>query len=332
MTIRYTCEHCGSVLKIKDELSGTDGRCPKCKAEFKVPEAGGESPPAAPARKQKSSPADDAEFDPVSFLMDDGDATPKQADQPADAPAKSRPRRLRKRPAADVMNEPAETPPAVAEAVESAPPEPMPTAPTRQTGSTEQSASRTANRMLAADAANNARELLTKSMEESRVRAAEMPVDEEKPGIDYAEMGRELGLRFAPAVVGCVLAVLAALWFGWHMVGGGTDYPDLADVYGVVTKDGQPVEGAEVQFEPLLMEKDGLRQGAAKGTTNKDGEYELYYREGVEGAVVGKNRVTISKMLDNGRDLVPPRTDFGFGSNIVREVEAGSNEIDLDIP
>lgn len=38
MTIRFTCPGCGSLLKIKDQLAGTDGKCPKCKTEFVVPE------------------------------------------------------------------------------------------------------------------------------------------------------------------------------------------------------------------------------------------------------------------------------------------------------
>ncbi len=37
MTIRFTCAECASVLKIKDELAGTSGRCPKCKTKFVVP-------------------------------------------------------------------------------------------------------------------------------------------------------------------------------------------------------------------------------------------------------------------------------------------------------
>ena len=38
MTIRYTCIGCESVLKIKDEKAGTKGKCPKCKADFLVPQ------------------------------------------------------------------------------------------------------------------------------------------------------------------------------------------------------------------------------------------------------------------------------------------------------
>ncbi len=37
MTIRFTCAECDSVLKIKDELAGSPGRCPKCKTKFIVP-------------------------------------------------------------------------------------------------------------------------------------------------------------------------------------------------------------------------------------------------------------------------------------------------------
>jgi hypothetical protein len=43
MTIRFTCAECASVLKIKDELAGTSGRCPKCKTKFVVPSADFES-------------------------------------------------------------------------------------------------------------------------------------------------------------------------------------------------------------------------------------------------------------------------------------------------
>lgn len=44
MTIRFTCDECGSVLKIKDELAGTKGKCPKCKTAFVVPQPNTDNP------------------------------------------------------------------------------------------------------------------------------------------------------------------------------------------------------------------------------------------------------------------------------------------------
>src|SRR3954467_2334178 len=39
MPIRFKCAECGASMKIKDELAGTKGHCPKCKTEFVVPAA-----------------------------------------------------------------------------------------------------------------------------------------------------------------------------------------------------------------------------------------------------------------------------------------------------
>ncbi len=58
MTIKYVCEECGSALNIKDHLAGKPGRCPKCKAEFVVPEkTSGEESAAEPKRKRRKAPA-----------------------------------------------------------------------------------------------------------------------------------------------------------------------------------------------------------------------------------------------------------------------------------
>ena len=37
MTIRFKCDECDSVLKIKDELAGTKAKCPKCQVAFVIP-------------------------------------------------------------------------------------------------------------------------------------------------------------------------------------------------------------------------------------------------------------------------------------------------------
>ena len=56
MTIRYTCDKCGSVLKIKDELAGTDGKCPKCKTRFVIPQPALEAEHSAETPTHKSLP------------------------------------------------------------------------------------------------------------------------------------------------------------------------------------------------------------------------------------------------------------------------------------
>ncbi|MCH2204060.1 MAG: hypothetical protein MK102_19015, partial [Fuerstiella sp.] len=40
MTILYKCAECGSILKIKDEKAGQDGKCPRCKKVFTIPQPG----------------------------------------------------------------------------------------------------------------------------------------------------------------------------------------------------------------------------------------------------------------------------------------------------
>src|SRR5262245_21283694 len=79
MSIRYQCEECGSTLTIKDELAGTKGRCPKCKAAFVVPAdtkaavaENGQSPAAAVPARANPAEATVGESDrPPGALSDD---------------------------------------------------------------------------------------------------------------------------------------------------------------------------------------------------------------------------------------------------------------------
>ena len=104
MTIRYECEGCGAVLKIKDELAGTDGKCPKCKAEFIIPEPEGSAEPpqakqAAPSGKKpvpakgsvKKGAAQSDDFDVAAFLME-GDGPKPTPGIPAPPTQESQPR------------------------------------------------------------------------------------------------------------------------------------------------------------------------------------------------------------------------------------------------
>ena len=39
MAIKVTCQQCGKVLRVRDELVGRRGRCPGCGAVITVPDA-----------------------------------------------------------------------------------------------------------------------------------------------------------------------------------------------------------------------------------------------------------------------------------------------------
>ncbi|QDU38981.1 hypothetical protein Mal4_33130 [Maioricimonas rarisocia] len=74
--------------------------------------------------------------------------------------------------------------------------------------------------------------------------------------------------------------------------GGGNDGPELIDVYGTVTMDGQPLEGATVQFAPEGGAGEGRRLVA--GRTDSSGEYSLQYSPSRDGAAPGSYRVSIT--------------------------------------
>jgi len=79
------------------------------------------------------------------------------------------------------------------------------------------------------------------------------------------------------------------------LLGCGTGGPELAPVSGRVTLDGRPLELADVVFQP---------EGALSpsyGRTDTEGRYQLGYKRGVTGAIVGEHMVAISV----SRELVP---------------------------
>ncbi|HUQ70670.1 MAG TPA: hypothetical protein VM165_14165 [Planctomycetaceae bacterium] len=69
MTIRLTCAQCGSQLKVKDELAGKQGHCPKCKADLVIP----------------ALPTPDVVENPIE-MDDDADQAPALAAADVDSP------------------------------------------------------------------------------------------------------------------------------------------------------------------------------------------------------------------------------------------------------
>ena len=78
-------------------------------------------------------------------------------------------------------------------------------------------------------------------------------------------------------------------------------YPEVADVVGVVTLDGQPLEGATVTFAPEAGR-------ASSGVTDSTGRYSLNYTGSIRGAMLGAHRVMIKKMVQD-RAATPSKAE-----------------------
>ncbi|MHC2068709.1 carboxypeptidase-like regulatory domain-containing protein [Bremerella sp. T1] len=131
---------------------------------------------------------------------------------------------------------------------------------------------------------------------------------------------------------GFVLILLAAS----VAIGCGTsNMPDIGQVHGKVTLNGEPVEGAMVSFEPV----EGGRTGWAM--TDANGEYALKYSGNAKGTRTGENlvRITSAKSAtrdDRGRvveaavkEKFPPQ--YNSESTQTVTVEGGSNEFNFAV-
>jgi hypothetical protein len=99
--------------------------------------------------------------------------------------------------------------------------------------------------------------------------------------------------------------------------------PELAPVTGKVTLDGEPLEGAQVEFKPM-------QGNPSYGTTDGQGNYVLKYTKDKAGAVVGSHVVRITTPTtfvdESGEETqVPERVpeQYNYRSELIREVRPG---------
>lgn len=103
------------------------------------------------------------------------------------------------------------------------------------------------------------------------------------------------------------------------------DRPDIGEVHGTITVDGQPASNVIVAFT-----QPGFR--ASRGFTNQDGQYELKYVKDVDGAVLGEHSV---KLRYYGAEEGPKREQlpakYNTDSELTAIVEPGRNQIDFSL-
>ena len=91
---------------------------------------------------------------------------------------------------------------------------------------------------------------------------------------------------------GCLVGAFFALGIFSGCGGRDPNLPPLVPVDGTVTFDGQPLEGAYVQFHPV-----GDTRGTGAANPDAEGRYELIAPDRSKGAPVGEYRVVVSKLV-----------------------------------
>jgi hypothetical protein len=132
-----------------------------------------------------------------------------------------------------------------------------------------------------------------------------------KPALDL------IGFMRCSAIFSVLLLVLLS--------GCGGGGPQVAPVTGTVTLDGKPLPNAEVVFAPV----DGGRPSTAR--TVDGGQYELLFKRGQPGAIVGPHtvRIWISHEVVQNPPKIPARYDSQ--SELKREVKSGENVFDFNL-
>jgi len=354
MSIRYECEQCGSVLKIKDDLAGKPGKCPKCKTAFTVPaleeeiDSSGEVTAAEGEDKAepilaapKTGSAND-DFDLDAFLLDDGESKPATTqarrskqhddDEPLDdeadgsvSPSKGAVKHnsdegfsIRRGPDAPEsrLKQPAISDHKDDEADE------LPSSSRRPPGTNPN-----------APASNIASDLLSMSAKKGKKTpwnelASEKPQEDE---FDWEGFRREVLKKVVPIVVVGVLLCWGLFRLVNSAMGSKTFVPPLGQVTGTLTINAKPLEGAEIWFYPekdtLIVDDKKHKVTASQGRTDAAGRYELTYIGDLKGAVVGTCRVQI---VAAGRQDVAPQY-LGYNATATQKVKKGKQIIDLEL-
>lgn len=301
MTIRHKCEGCGSTLKIKDELAGKPGKCPKCKAKFIVgqpsegpsddevlPSSGssGEIPTSAPAPAAQPDDEEDDIFGKDFFKIS----------EPVERPRFTMPAMDQEEHVIPDEDAPAK------------PPKGGPKAAPAPAISSADSAAAVASQLLAKSGKKNK----TPEME-----AKEAKAKEKSEKVDYTEAKYMLTHKVLPYGGGALVLVALLYWGFTSMLSDKSTLPPLGTVTGVVNVQGKPAPLAEVRFEPQAPKPgDPIIGSFSVGWTDANGVYQLQYDPEHQGAAVGKHRVIV--------------TVNGSAHMHEAEVKPGKNDIPLN--
>jgi hypothetical protein len=275
MTIRFECDHCGTSLKVKDKLAGTEGNCPKCKEKILIPDASDDdsedvllgdddekiSTPSAAPPKSTAEAEEDAIFGDDFFSMREPDPSTRY------------------------------TPPLMTEENEDD------QSPPRKKNKSKSSESETSVEIASGsgdNAASIASSLLSKTGKRNRPEDFKDPAASEEVSYDFSEVKYLLFQRILPAVGAAVVVFFLAYWMFADMMSSESALPELAELTGRVTNNGDGI-AASLRFspEPGNGGDGGFSGSSSFAFSEADGSYEASYDDGIEGLVIGKHQVHI---------------------------------------
>ena len=134
-------------------------------------------------------------------------------------------------------------------------------------------------------------------------------------------------MRMSPFLLGLFLLLAT---------GCGNSGPEVGIVTGTITLDGSPLEGANVEFQPLFSEGS---PSYCLDKTDENGYYEMGYTSDRSGVLLGEFQVQISTMDDikqpDGRNKrLPervPEAYRGIDSELRFTVAKGENTANFDL-
>ena len=318
MTIRYTCTGCESVLKIKDEKAGTNGRCPKCKTEFVVPfptDGDGIEIDVRAASKVAAS---------IDTIVDDVDMpielTPEVEDSTDFDPL-------------DVLSGPVASARTAAARTSPAVPEKKPSVAElmrdfeagkkkdRKKDSASEISTPAATTGSADQTAGSAASALTRAYQQKRDSASTptLSVKDAKAAEQHLLMMDFIKKRAAPGIL--IFSVLSYSWFWWMNRVEYTGLP-LYEVTGQTLKGGQPAPKIQVFFEPVGGGIDDNRP-LVKAVSDEEGNFRVMYDPSFYGAPAGQYRIGL--MDENGRPVEQPE------AQTLTVKEDGENEFKINL-
>ncbi len=280
MTIRYTCTGCESVLKIKDEKAGTKGKCPKCKAEFLVPQ-----PEVEESAEVVASPADEPIDEPVDSVDMPIELTPEVPESDSFDPlsvlgastGSAGPRSSR--------SESAERKPSMAEMMKDFDAAKK----GREKRATSETVRTSAVAASALETAGTAADALSRAYQQKRdsASAPSKSAKDVKSQQERALLKDFITRRALPGLL--VVGVLVYGYFSWMNDEPWTG-PELFEVTGQVSTAGTPAVGIQVFFEPISSGPEDNRS-AVWATTDPGGNFRLMYDASHFGCPAGEYNI-----------------------------------------